>query len=433
MRSSQGLGAATSRDRVQGARTGRSAFSDSSFRWLWAATMSAQGASAIAGVLIPILAIQVLGVGAAGVTVLSTAAACAAVAIALPAGMFTEFRRKRPILIGSDAVRFLGFAVLTAAALFGFLSLPWLVAVLCVNAVMQMLFGSASLAHIKDLVPDESRADAVGKLQGAAWIAMIGGPVAAGLLASVAPPAVLLACAALCFLGSAGCISLIPRPESTPPIQAGERHPLRDAFAGITYFVQEPVLRRLLVSWVLFAGAVAALAPVTQVFFLHDLKFSTTEYGIAMGVPSVAALAGSWLSGPLLRKLGLRRAIRIGSCVRVPLYLVYPVLPAGQMGLIGAVAAFAGILFISSTVNAAISTLRMEMTPDSLLSRTSSAWMVATMAAGPVMIPLAGVVMTATSPRLALVCLAIIVAISALALPDKALRARLPGHTDAQP
>lgn len=430
MRSSKGLSTVDPASQSQTGPAKSSAFSDRSFRRLWAATLSAQGASAIASVLIPLLAIQVLGVGSSGVTVMSTAAACTAVVVALPAGMFSEFRRKRPILIGSDAVRFLSFTLLTIAALFGFLSLPWLIAILCVNAIMQMLFGSASLAHTKDLVPEELRADAVSKLQSAAWIAMIGGPVAAGLLASLISPTIVLACVAFCFLGSAIWIALIPTPEGAPPAQIGERHPIRDTFAGVTYFAQDPILRRLLLSWVLFAGAVAALTPVTQVFFLHDLEFSTASYGIAMGVPSVAALAGSWLGGPILKKLGLRRAMTIGSFSRIPLYLIYPVLPPGQLGLIGAIAAFAGILFISSIVNAAISTLRMELTPDSLLSRTSSAWMVATMAAGPLLIPLAGFIMTSGTPRLALLCLAVTVAISAAVLPGRTLHSSAPGLVD---
>lgn len=408
-------------DSTSSPRVKVSAFSDAAFRWLWLATMSAQGASATAAVVVPILAIQVLGVGPGGVTVMSTAAACLAVVTAIPAGMFAEFRRKRPILVGSDAVRFLSFALLAVAALFGLLSLPWLVLVLCINAVTQMLFGSASLAHTKDLVPEELRADAVGKLQSASWVAMIAGPIVGGALVAVAPNAVLLASVSLCFLGSAVCISFIRKPEG-PAAQRDERkRPLREAFAGVAFFAGDRTLRRLLISWVLFAGAVAALTPVTQVFFLHDLEFSPAEFGLAMGIPSIAALAGAWVGGPILRKVGVGRAIVIGSLARVPLYWVYPVLPAGLVGLGGAILAFSGILFASSIVNTAISTLRMDMTPRSLLSRTSSAWMVATMVSGPLFIPLAGLIMTNASSRTALLYIALTVAISAFVLPTKTL------------
>lgn len=398
-----------------------SAFRSVDFRWLWAATMSAQGASAIATVIIPVLALQELGVTSASMAVLSTAAACVALVAALPAGAFAEFRRKRPLMVAADAVRCASFVALTVAALAGVISFGWLIGALCVNAAMQMLFGSASMAHTKDLLPDDLRADAVGKLQSASWVAMIVGPVIAGLLLAVIPTAGLLGAIAACFAGSAVCLGLIRKPEASAPPRVTSGRRLRDPFAGVSYLARDPLLRPLLISWILFAGAVAALTPVTQVFFLKELHFSSAEYGVVMGVPSAAALAGAWLGGRVIRRFGTSRTIVIGSLVRIPLYLAYPLLPGGAGGLIGAITAFAGILFISSIVNAALTTLRMEVIPDELLSRTSSAWMMATMAAGPLLIPVAGVLMTAFSPRIALVGIAILVAMSAVILPRRRL------------
>ncbi|WP_120006378.1 MFS transporter [Nesterenkonia muleiensis] len=401
-----------------------SAFKDPSFRWLWFASVSAHSASAVGTVVIPLLAIQVLGLTSGTIALLATAAACVALVVGLPTGMFAEFRKKRPILIGADCVRFGVFAALGVLQFAGQLSPSVLLLAMCSNAAMQVLFGSASLAHTKDLVPSSARADAVGKLQGAAWAAMICGPIAAGTLVAVIPIGVVVVSIALCFLGSAVCIVCIRKPEGLVPKQTAGEGKIRELFAGVRFFAFHAMLRRLLVSWVLFAGAVAALTPVTQVFFLRDLAFSPEQYGLAMGIPSLAALLGAWMSGRVIGRLGVRRTILFGSLLRVPMYFIYPFLPPGTAGLIGAVAAFGAILFLSSLVNAGLSTLRMELIPDSLMSRTSSAWMMFTMLAGPILIPVAGVVMASSSPRVALWVIAGIVTLSAAVLPMSALNRR---------
>lgn len=401
-----------------------SAFKDPSFRWLWFASVSAQTASAVGTVVIPLLAIQVLGLTAGTIALLATAAACVALVVGLPSGMFVEFRKKRPILISADCVRFVVFAALGVLQFAGQLSLPVLLLAMCGNAAMQVLFGSASLAHTKDLVPSSVRADAVGKLQSAAWVAMICGPIAAGMLVAAIPIGVVVVGVALCFLGSAVCIACIGKPETLAPKQTAGEGRIRELFAGVRFFATHGMLRRLLVSWVLFAGAVAALTPVTQVFFLRDLDFTPEQYGIAMGVPSLAALLGSWIGGRVIGRIGLRRTILFGSILRVPMYFVYPLLPSGTAGLIGAVVAFGAILFLSSLVNAGLSTLRMELIPDSLMSRTSSAWMMLTLLAGPILIPVVGSVMVSSSPRVALWVIGGIVALSAAVLPVRALSRR---------
>lgn len=373
---------------------------------------------------VPVIAIRTLEATPAAITVMATSAACVGLVMALPVGTFAEFRRKRPLLVGADAVRFLGFASLTVGAVSGRLSMPWLIAVLCLNAVMQMLFGSASLAHTKDLMPREQRADALGKLQSATWIALIVSPVLAGVLTAWAPDVVVLGCIALGFLGSALSISRIRQPESAPPRREAHQRRLADVLEGVTFYVSNPTLRRLLLYWVLFAGAVAALTPVTQVFFLRDLGFSAAQYGLAMGIPSIAALGGALASATVMRRLGTNQVIVLGTFARVPFYFLYPVLPSGELGVALAVVAFSGVLFLSALINTSLSTLRIELVPDHLLARSSSTWLMATAVAGPVAIPLVGAVMSIASPRAALVCIAVIVVVAAFVLPLTLLRSQ---------
>jgi len=397
---------------------------DPSFRRLWAAFVLAQAGSAVGAVAVPLIAIRELGWDQATIALLATVAAVVQVMAAVPAGHLAEFRRKRPVMVAADLIRAVSTLAVAGLFLLGALHVTALMGVLALNAAMQVLFASASAAHTKDLLRPEHRADGLGKLQTAAWASMITGPVVAGAIAAVSSPVVLLFVNAAAFLGSAALIRTIPTPENPPPARTGEASGLAGAAAGLRHLLTDPVLRRLFISWVLFAGAVAALTPVTAVFALQDLRLTEGEYGLLMGLPSLGGLAGSWLTGAVTRRWGLGPTLWWGSLLRIPWYLLYPLTPrgGGMAGLVVLMVAFTGVLFFSAMTNSAISALRMDHTPDRLMARASAAWTMATMAAGPVLIPGLGLVMQLAGARTALWAIAGIVATSALVLPAHRLR-----------
>lgn len=181
------------------------------------------------------------------------------------------------------------------------------------------------------------------------------------------------------------------------------------------------MLRRLFLSWLIFAGAVAALTPITQVFYIQDLQFTEVQYGMLMGLPSLGGLIGAWVTGRIARRWRLGPTVWWSSVLRTPWYLLYPLAPPGTAGLIMLLVAFTGVLFFSSITNSAMSALRMELTPDRLMSRTSAAWSISTMGAGPVLIPVLGFIMQTTDARTTLWIILALVTISVLVLPARQL------------
>jgi hypothetical protein len=86
------------------------------FRRLWAAfAVSALGSALGIGAL-PLIAVLVLDVSTLQVSLLAALSTVAGAAIALPFGAAIEQRRKRPVMIAADLVRFVALASVPAAA-----------------------------------------------------------------------------------------------------------------------------------------------------------------------------------------------------------------------------------------------------------------------------------------------------------------------------
>lgn len=406
---------------MSGKTPSTSAFSDSAFRWLWSAFVLAQTGSALGSVAIPLIAINELGLNEATVALLATASAVVLLVAAFPAGYVAEFNRKRPLMIGAGLVRAATFALVAVLLLSGLLHVAWMFIALGLNAAMQILFGSASSAHTKALLRPDHRADGLGKLQAASWTSLILGPVVAGVIAGITSPAVLLLGNAAAFVLSAALVRGIPRPEGPSPVRIEGARRSREAVAGGRFLLTEPLLRRLFWSWLIFAGAVAAMGPVTQIFYLQDLQFTAAQYGLLMGLPSLGGLVGSWITGRITRRWQLGPTVWWSSVLRTPWYLLYPLAPPGTSGLVMLIIAFTGVLFFSSITNSAMGALRMELTPDHLMSRTSAAWSIATMGAGPALIPILGFLAQAADARTALWVILALVTVSVLVLPARHL------------
>src|SRR3954467_1303925 len=76
------------------------------FEWLWAAYAISTLGTWLAFDAFPLIAILVLHAGPVQVSVLAAAGLAVGAAVAIPLGPWVEFRRKRPVMIGMDGIRF---------------------------------------------------------------------------------------------------------------------------------------------------------------------------------------------------------------------------------------------------------------------------------------------------------------------------------------
>ncbi len=103
----------------------------------------------------PLIAILVLHAGPTEVSVLAAAGLAAGAVVAVPLGPWVEFRRKRPVMVAMDLVRFAAVMSIPAAYALGWLSSPSSLVVSVIVAAANIAFKAASGAYLKALVRPE--------------------------------------------------------------------------------------------------------------------------------------------------------------------------------------------------------------------------------------------------------------------------------------
>ncbi len=357
------------------------------FRRLWFAyTASALGSGIGYGAL-PLIAVLVLDVSTAQVSILAAVSALAAAVFALPLGDVIERRPKRPVMIAADLVRFAALASVPVAALLGVLSYVQLCVVGVLQSAALIAFTGASGAHLKALVGPEDRAEANSKFEQVFWLTMSVGPAIGGGLVSLVGATVALAVDAVSFLLSALGIRRIQQPEPAPVEHTGKR----DLGAGWRYIFANRGLAVLFWNSQLFGGPVMMISPLLTVFMLRDLHLAPWSYGLFLGVSCLGGVLGAQFAPALTRRFGLHRMLLWFGVLRAPWTLLLPLAPAGMAGFVWLLVAETALLVAAGAFNPSFATYRMEATEDSYMARVVTSWSITSRCVQPAFMALGGV------------------------------------------
>ncbi|MET7278498.1 MFS transporter [Kribbella sp. NPDC005582] len=360
------------------------------FQRLWFAyTASALGSGIGFGAL-PLIAVLVLDVSTAQVSILAAVSALAAAVFALPLGDVIERRPKRPVMIAADLVRFAALASVPIAALFGVLSYVQLCVVGVLQSAALIAFTSASGAHLKALVGPEGRAEANSKFEQVFWLTMSVGPAIGGGLVSLVGATVTLAVDAVSFLLSALGIRRIQQPEPAPVEHTGKR----DLGAGWRYIFANRGLAVLFWNSQLFGGPLMMISPLLTVFMLRDLHLAPWSYGVFLGVSCLGGVLGAWVAPALTRRFGLHRVLLWSGVLRAPWTLLLPLAPAGMAGFFWLLVAETALLVAAGAFNPSFATYRMEVTEDRYMARVVTSWSITSRSVQPAFMAL-GAALTA--------------------------------------
>jgi MFS family permease len=373
---------------------------------------------------LPLIATLVLNSPVLQVSLLSALAGVAGAALAVPLGPWIEFRRKRPVMIGADLLRFAALASIPVAAALDRLTYTQLCLVAVTQAVGGIVFNAASGAHLKALVPATDRGDANGRLEATFWTANSVGPPLGGVLISWLGATVTVAADSLTFLLSALGVRRIRTPEPPPPVRAPAPR-WRELTAGWHYILTHSDLRALYFNSLVFGGCVMASAPLLAVWMLRDLGFQPWQYGLALGVPCVGGVLGAVLIRPLTRRYGERRMLLTFGAARAVWLVFLPLAGAGVAGMVIITGAQLALLVCAGAFNPTFGTYRMAATEDNHMSRVLSAWSISGQFGRPLFIAGGGLIAAATSARTALIVLAGLVLTSIVLLPWRPVRPRV--------
>ncbi|MEU4605225.1 MFS transporter [Kribbella sp. NPDC023972] len=383
------------------------------FRRLWVAfTVSAVGSAVGLGAL-PLIAVLVLDVSTFQVSMLAALSAIAGAALALPMGDFIEQRRKRPVMITADLVRFAVLVSVPVAATFGVLTYLQLCVVGVVQAAALIAFQAASGAHLKALVPAEGRAEANSRFEQTNWISLSVGPAIGGALVSLVGATLTVAVDAVSFLASALGIRRIQQPEPEPVRREGKA----DITAGWRYILRHRGLRALFWNSQLFGGPVMMTSPLLTVFMLRDLGLPAWNYGVSLGLSCLGGVLGARLAPRLTRSYGLHWMLLVFGVLRAPWLLLMPLAPHGWGGFVLITAAEMGLLVAAGAFNPSFATYRMDVTEDGYMARVVGAWSISSRCVQPAFMALGGVLAALIGLRGALWIAGACCLLSAFVLP----------------
>ncbi|MGK5681408.1 MFS transporter [Actinoplanes sp. URMC 104] len=394
----------------------------SDFRRLWSAYAISEFGTGVGFGALPLVAVLVLDVPEFQVSLLAACGGLAAAVLALPAGPFVEFRRKRPVMVGADLARFAAVGSVPVAMLAGVLGYAQLCVVAVVQAVGAILFASASGAHLKALVGPGDRDAANGRFEATFWTAYSAGPAIGGALTSVLGVAWTIGADAVSFLLSALGVRSLRTPEPDPPVRAGTGSRLCEIAGGWRYLAAHRGLRPLFLNAQVFAGPMMAASPLLTVLMLRDLGFAPWQYGLAWGVACAGGVLGALALRPLTDRFGRRRVLLASGVGRALWLWLLAFLPGGVTGLVVMMVVEFLALFLTGVFNPAFASYRMTETEDGYLSRVIACWSITSRTVQPICIALGGALAAVTSVRAALLVCGLGVLASSALLPWRELR-----------
>jgi MFS family permease len=387
------------------------------FGWLWTAyAVSAYGSGLGFGAF-PLIAVLVLHASPAEVSGLSAVGPAVGALIALPLGPWVEFRRKRPVMITMDLIRFAVMMTIPVAYAVGLLSYAQLLIVSAVVATAKIAFNAASGSYLRALVRPDDLLVANARFESTNWSSIAVGPPLGGAAIGLFGPVTTVLADGLSYLFSALGITAIRGREGRAERTDKSRVRVGDLLDGWRHILTHPGLRALYFNNVLVGGLIMATEPLLAVLLLRQLRFPPWQYGLAFAAPCVGGFIGSRLARRVVARHGQHRVFRTVGTLRAVWLIGLAFVRPGVVGLMTVIAVELAIIISMSLYNPVLATYRLEQTPKHRIARTLTAWSIGQQTSIAVFTALGGLLADLTSTRTAITVAGLLILASPLLLP----------------
>jgi MFS family permease len=345
------------------------------FLKLWTGETVSVFGDAITGLAVPLIAASVLNASAFAFGLLNALGMLPFILLSLPAGVWVDRLRRRPIMIVADLGRAAAIATIPLAFALSALTIWQLYAVSLVVGALTVFFDVAYQAYLPSIVDRRQIVDANGKLQITQSAAQILGPGMAGALIGVltAPFAMLIDAAS--FAWSAAFVGWIRKAE--PPVvhhdeATGPKPTMRSEMAaGLRYVTGHALLRSIAAS----TGIANLFSQVPNAIFVlylvRERGLTAAQVGLAYSLGSFGVLLGAILAARLARVLGLGRVLVLSAVGFGLEWGVVALAPEALIWPATVVATFLGG-FCSVTWNVNQVSLRQAITPPRMQGRMNA-------------------------------------------------------------
>jgi MFS family permease len=342
---------------------------------LWSAETISQFGTQVTLLALPIIAATTLNVTPFEFALLGTIEFLPFILLSLPAGVWVDRLRRRPILIAGDLVRAAALTSIPIAFALDALTIWQLYIVGFVNGCATVFFDVAYQSYLPSLVERDQIIDGNSKLQTSQSAAQITGPGVAGVLIGLltAPFAIVLD--ALSFVGSALFMFAIRRHEAAPEPRLndqGDRPSMRSEItAGLRYVGQHPLLRSIAATTGLSNFFSNVVYSILILYLVRELAFTPEVLGLAFSLGSVGFLVGALTANRVAARLGVGPTIVGSGLAFGPAALLVAIAPPNlALPFVAASVFFAGLGGAIYNINQV--SLRQAITPERMQGRMNA-------------------------------------------------------------
>ena len=342
---------------------------------LWTGQTISQFGTQVSGLAIPLIAALFLNVSAFEFSLIATVEFLPFILLSLPAGVWVDRLRRRPILIVGDLGRGIALLSIPIAYELHVLTIWQLYAVGFLNGCLTVFFDVSYQSYLPSLVERDEILEGNSKLQVSVSSAQVLGPGIACVLIGIVSAPVAIIADSLSFFASALFVFGIRKKEPPPQVHAtvdGKGPGMRaEVNAGLQYVLKHAYLRYLAASMAtsnLFSNMVFA---IFVLYLVRDFGVQPAQLGIAYSLASVGFLLGALTANRIGSRIGVGPAIIASSVVTgasTILIAVAPndlVLPFATASVF--IGGFAGMVFNINQVS-----FRQAITPPRMQGRMNA-------------------------------------------------------------
>ncbi len=337
------------------------------FLKLWTAETVSVFGSAITQLALPIIAATTLDVTPFEFGLLTTIEFLPFILFSLPAGVWVDRLRRRPILIVADLGRAIAIGSIPVAFALDALTIWQLYVVGFLNGCFTVFFDVAYQSYLPSIVDRDQLVEGNSKLEITRSAAQILGPGAAGLLIGLLRAPLAMALDALSYLWSAIFVFWIRRPE--PSIEPHDEAALgpkpsmrREISVGLRYVSGHRWLRSIAattgISNLFFnvAGAILIL------YLVRERGLTPEAIGFAFSIGALGVLLAALTTGHITALIGVGRMLVLSavgfSVSLLPVALAPDSLTFAAVALSGFLSGFCGVAWNINQIS-----LRQAITP----------------------------------------------------------------------
>ncbi|SDI16482.1 MFS transporter [Nonomuraea jiangxiensis] len=325
----------------------------------------------ITALALPLTAMLVLAAGPEELGLLGFAAYLPYLLVALPFGVLVDRRRKRPLMIGANAVRAVLIGLVPVLAALGLLTLPALVAITLGIGACTVLFEVCWQSYIPVIVGKEHLVAANGRVTASWSAAESAGPGLGGLLVQLLTAPFALIANAVSYAVSVVSLWSIRAPEPVP--EPSGRHMGKEILDGLALIVRQPYLRVIMVSGAAYNFFYVFLEALFVLYAVRVLGFGPGLIGLVVSLAAIGGVLGAAVAATLVGRLPFGLVFLAAELVSAGGPLLIPA--ASGPTVVAAVTVTAG--FFVMRVGLAVSnttsiSLRQTVTPPELLGRMNA-------------------------------------------------------------